>query len=44
MADNAKQTIENMRGSLKKTANILDAFLFPLTVKRNLETMNNGTG
>jgi len=44
MAANAYKTLEEMRGSLKKTIHILDSYLFPLTIKRDLESLNNGTG
>lgn len=44
MKNNAYATIETMRGSLGRTIDILDSFLFPLTVKHNLETLNNGSG
>lgn len=33
----ALETIEKMRGALDNTNKMLDAYLFPLTVKRNLE-------
>ena len=44
MAANAHKTLEEMRGSLKKTLHILDSYFFPLTIKRDLESLNNGTG
>jgi 3-deoxy-D-manno-octulosonic-acid transferase len=33
----ARQTIEDMRGALYKTVNALDSYVFPLTIKRDLE-------
>lgn len=44
MAANAHKTLEEMRGSLKKTLHILDSYFFPMTIKRDLESLNNGTG
>ncbi|MDJ0613429.1 MAG: lipid IV(A) 3-deoxy-D-manno-octulosonic acid transferase [Rhizobiaceae bacterium] len=44
MAANAQKTLEEMRGALNKTVHILDSYLFPLTIKRDLESLNNGTG
>ncbi|MEO0328932.1 MAG: lipid IV(A) 3-deoxy-D-manno-octulosonic acid transferase [Pseudomonadota bacterium] len=37
MTDAALETVERMQGSLEKTNYILDSYLFPLTVKRDLE-------
>ena len=37
MVEAAKSVVEDMRGALEKTCNILDSYLFPLTVKRDLE-------
>jgi len=37
MVASAYQTVQQMQGSLKKTQFILDAYFFPLTVKRGLE-------
>ncbi|MEM8489179.1 MAG: 3-deoxy-D-manno-octulosonic acid transferase, partial [Bacteroidota bacterium] len=37
MASSAKEALESMQGSLKRTKHILDSYLFPLTVKRGLE-------
>ena len=39
MATAATGTLEQMRGSLKRTNEVLDSYLFPLTVKRGLEEM-----
>ena len=33
----ARETIEDMRGALDKTVNVLDSYVFPLTIKRDLE-------
>ena len=33
----ARQTIEDMRGALDKTVGVLDSYVFPLTIKRDLE-------
>ena len=33
----ARQVLQDMRGALDKTVEILDAYVFPLTVKRDLE-------
>lgn len=44
MAENANKTLEEMRGSLKRTSDLLDSYLFPLTVKRDLESLRNGAG
>lgn len=33
----ARQTIEDMRGALDKTVSVLDSYVFPLTIKRDLE-------
>lgn len=43
MRENAFKTIEGMRGSLGRTTHILDSFLFPLSVKQNLDSLNNGS-
>ncbi|MEM9277033.1 MAG: lipid IV(A) 3-deoxy-D-manno-octulosonic acid transferase [Pseudomonadota bacterium] len=37
MSEAATTTLEKMQGSLKRTTHILDSYLFPLTVKRDLE-------
>ncbi|MEM7068600.1 MAG: 3-deoxy-D-manno-octulosonic acid transferase, partial [Pseudomonadota bacterium] len=39
MAQAATGTLEKMQGSLKRTSEVLDAYLFPLTVKRDLEEL-----
>ncbi len=39
IAKAAAGTLENMQGSLKRTNEILDSYLFPLTVRRDLEEM-----
>ncbi len=44
MAANAQITLDEMRGALDKTIHILDSYFFPLTIKRDLESLNNGTG
>lgn len=35
-------TLNEMRGALQRTIEILDSYIFPLTVKRKLEEMKNG--
>jgi 3-deoxy-D-manno-octulosonic-acid transferase len=35
----AKMTVEEMRGALSRTIKVLDSYTFPLTVKRDLESM-----
>jgi len=40
MVKAATQTLEEMRGARKRTLALLDAYLFPLTVKRSLEEIN----
>ena len=35
----AKQTVDHMRGALNETIYVLDSYLFPLTVERDLEGM-----
>ena len=39
MIDAASNTVVNMRGALDKTCNIMDSYLFPLSVKRDLEDL-----
>jgi len=39
MAKAARGTLDNMQGALKRTNDILDSYLFPLTVRRGLEDM-----
>lgn len=36
----AKETVESMRGALNATIHVLDSFIFPLTVKRDLEEID----
>ncbi len=38
----AENTLSEMRGALERTIGILDSYVFPLTVKRKLEEMDNG--
>ena len=40
MIDAARDCVNGMRGALNTTSRILDSYLFPLTVKRDLEGMN----
>ncbi len=42
MAAAAKQTLDEMGGALARTIEILDSYVFPLTVKRRLEEMKDG--
>ena len=44
MVKNARSSLENMRGSLAKTIALLDTYLFPLTVKRDMDELKNGNG
>ena len=37
MIHSARAVVEEMRGALDRTCHILDSYLFPLTVKRDLE-------
>src|SRR5680860_36099 len=37
----AEATVSEMRGALDRTIEILDSYVFPLTVKRKLEEINN---
>jgi 3-deoxy-D-manno-octulosonic-acid transferase len=37
MVDAARQVLVDMRGALDRTVEVLDAYVFPLTVKRDLE-------
>ncbi|MEL7429808.1 MAG: lipid IV(A) 3-deoxy-D-manno-octulosonic acid transferase [Pseudomonadota bacterium] len=43
MVKNAHATLKQMGGALEKTKTILDPYLFPLTVKRDLEGFGNGS-
>lgn len=38
----AETTLNEMRGALQRTIEILDSYVFPLTVKRKLEEMKDG--
>jgi len=40
MISAAKTTVDGMRGALNATTHVLDSYIFPLTVKRDLEGMN----
>lgn len=42
MIAGAEKTLQEMRGALDRTIEILDAYVFPLTVKRKLEEMKDG--
>ena len=42
MISAAEATVSEMRGALDRTIEILDSYVFPLTVKKKLEEMNNG--
>ena len=42
MVKNAHACLESMRGSLSKTIDMLDPYLFPLTVKRDMDELRNG--
>jgi 3-deoxy-D-manno-octulosonic-acid transferase len=42
MIDAARDTVTDMAGALEKTIAVLDSYVFPLTVKRRLEEMQNG--
>ncbi len=44
MADAGLKTVAEMRGSLDATNNILDTYLFPLRLKREMESLKNGIG
>ncbi len=37
MVEAARQVLLDMRGALDRTVEVLDAYVFPLTVKRDLE-------
>jgi 3-deoxy-D-manno-octulosonic-acid transferase len=37
MIEAARRVVEDMRGALDRTVEVLDAYIFPLTVKRDLE-------
>jgi hypothetical protein len=37
MVEAARRVLEDMRGALDRTVEVLDAYIFPLTVKRDLE-------
>ena len=39
MVEAAKKALENMSGALERTEKVLDAYIFPLTIKRDLEEM-----
>ncbi|MCB1385115.1 MAG: 3-deoxy-D-manno-octulosonic acid transferase [Nitratireductor sp.] len=38
----AEETVRQMRGALDRTIEVLDSYVFPLTVKRKLEEIGNG--
>ncbi|MEM9330127.1 MAG: lipid IV(A) 3-deoxy-D-manno-octulosonic acid transferase [Pseudomonadota bacterium] len=40
MASAATETLAQMQGALKRTNHILDSYLFPLTIKRDLEELS----
>ncbi len=42
MVAGAGETLREMRGALERTVEILDSYVFPLTVKRKLEEMDHG--
>lgn len=39
MVEAAKKALENMGGALERTEKVLDAYIFPLTIKRDLEDL-----
>ena len=43
MVAGAEETLREMRGALERTIEILDSYVFPLTVKRKLEEMDHGS-
>ncbi|MFK7902388.1 MAG: 3-deoxy-D-manno-octulosonic acid transferase [Nitratireductor sp.] len=43
MIEGAQLTVEQMSGALENTIEVLDSYLFPLTVKYKLEGINNGS-
>ena len=42
MIQAAQDTVRDMRGALDRTIDVLDSYVFPLTVKRKLEDIGNG--
>lgn len=42
MVSGAERTVEELRGALEKTIEILDSYVFPLKVMRRLEEMKDG--
>ena len=44
MIDAGMDTVSEMRGSLNITNDILDTYLFPLRLKREMESLKNGIG
>ncbi|MCB1420921.1 MAG: 3-deoxy-D-manno-octulosonic acid transferase, partial [Nitratireductor sp.] len=43
MIQAAGETVNDMRGALDRTIDVLDSYVFPLTVKRKLEDIGNGS-
>lgn len=43
MIAGGKKTVAEMSGALEKTIQVLDSYVFPLTVKSKLEEINNGS-